>query len=280
MAGATWRTGAGTASPQPRKPSSLPPSGPDRDLLAYIVRHGMVSPAQLAARHGVTGAAGLGPLREAGLVAVDAVLVGRPPVVRATPRGARTSGCDLRPVSLDLARVAHSLALVDLSEELLAAHPGSSWTTERELRRDRMREARRRGRWDPQRRVPDGLLRLPGGRRIAIELDLTPKRSARLDLLAGAYAVDPDADAVWWYLPSARAVARMRGLVEERGLEGFIDPRHGPAPRSAAPFRNARRPCDDHAPCPARVRDPSSRAPLRQPPSPIRRPPSGLASTP
>jgi hypothetical protein len=117
------------------------------------------------------------------------------------------------------------VALVDLSEELLAAHPGSAWTTERELRRDRMRSARAGGRWERQRRVPDGLLRLAGGTRVAVELDLTPKRSARLDLLAGAYAVDRDVDTVWWYLPSEAAVSRTRMLVAARGLEHLIEPR-------------------------------------------------------
>jgi len=153
------------------------------------------------------------------------VLAALPAVVRATPRGARLAGCDLAPASLDLARVHHNLALVDLSEELLVTHPGSAWTTERELRRDRMRAARTGGAWERQRRVPDGLLRLDGGERVAVELDLTPKRSARLDLLAGAYAVDRDVDTVWWYLPSQVAVSRLSALVAARGLEHLIEPR-------------------------------------------------------
>ena len=170
-------------------------------------------------------------LEAAGLLTIERVLLALPEVVRATPRGARLSGADLPAASLDLSRIRHNLALVDLSEELLAAHPASTWTTERELRRDRMRAARAAGGWERQRRVPDGLLRLENGHRIAVELDLTPKRSTRLDLLAGAYAVDREVDSVWWYLPSGRAVARMRTLVAERGLEQMIEPRlHDPGP--------------------------------------------------
>ena len=200
----------------------------DLEVLRFAVRHGMVTPEQLAARFFTSTPSALRRLRalEAiGLLVRDRVLVAAPPVVRATPAGTRLSGCDLAPASLELARIAHNLALVDLSEELLAAHPGSAWTTERELRRDRMRAARAGGRWERQRRVPDGLLQLAAGTRIAIELDLTPKRSARLDLLAGAYAVDREVDTVWWYQPSAVAVSRMRTLVAERGLEHLIEPR-------------------------------------------------------
>jgi len=200
----------------------------DLEVLAYAVRHGMVTPGQLGNRFFSSRPAArraLHDLETAGLLVSDRVLAELPAVVRATPRGARLAGCDLAPASLDLARIRHNLALVDLSEELLAAHPGSSWTTERELRRDRMRTARAGGAWERQRRVPDGLLRLHGGQRVAIELDLTPKRSARLDLLAGAYAVDRDVDTVWWYLPSEVAVARMGALVAERGLEHLIEPR-------------------------------------------------------
>jgi len=204
------------------------PSALDRELLGYVARHGMVTPEQLASRHNLCVAVvrqQLRALEEAGLLLCASVLVGIPEVVRATRAGTRLAGCDLAPASLDLARIRHSLALVDLSEELLGAHPGSVWTTERELRRDRMRAARAGDGWERRRRVPDGLLRLAGGTRVAVELDLTPKRSARLDLLAGAYAVDREVDAVWWFLPSDFACSRMRTLVEERGLEHLIHPR-------------------------------------------------------
>ncbi len=214
------------AAPAP-PPRGLRLAPRDLDILRFAVRHGMVSDDQLTTRFFTGPAPGrrLRALEAAGLLVRDPVLTTLPAVVRATPRGTRLAGCDLAPASLDLARIRHNLALVDLSEELLATHPGSAWTTERELRRDRMRSARRGGAWERQRRVPDGLLRLESGTRVAVELDLTPKRSARLDLLAGAYAVDRDVDTVWWYLPSAVAVSRLGVLVSERGLEHLIEPR-------------------------------------------------------
>jgi DNA-binding MarR family transcriptional regulator len=120
----------------------------DLEVLRFSVRHGMVTPGQLATRFFTSTPSALRRLRlleDAGLLARDRVLVALPPVVRATPAGTRLAGCDLAPASLELARIRHNLTLVDLSEELLAAHPGSAWTTERELRRDRMRAARAGG---------------------------------------------------------------------------------------------------------------------------------------
>ncbi|HYA01240.1 MAG TPA: hypothetical protein VEK76_12970 [Candidatus Binatia bacterium] len=217
-----------TGSPllEPRR--EVPAGARDLEVLRFVARHGMVSPDQLRAgffRSAATAGQHLHALAASGLITRQRVVVDLPEVIRATPRGTRLSGCDLPPANLDLARIRHSLALVDLALELLAAHPGGRWTTERELRRDRMRAARARGRWEPLRRVPDGLLELSDGRRVAVELDLTPKRSTRLDLLAGAYAVDPDVDVVWWYLPSRRAAHRMLRVVTERGLEHLIEPR-------------------------------------------------------
>ncbi len=209
-------------------PRGLRLAARDLEVLRFTVRHGVVLADQLSTRF-FTGAAAanrrLRALEAAGLLLRDPVLTALPALLRATPRGARLAGCDLAAASLDLARVHHNLALVDLSEELLATHPGSIWTTERELRRDRMRAARTGGAWERQQRVPDGLLRLGDGERAAVELDLTPKRSARLDLLAGAYAVDRDVDVVWWYLPSQVAVARLSAVVAARGLEHLIEPR-------------------------------------------------------
>ena len=118
----------------------------------------------------------------------------------------------------------HNLSVVDLSERLLRDYPESAWITERELRRDRMRDAH----GDPaerQRRTPDGLLILTDGRRVAIELDLTAKRTRQLDQLARAYALERELACVWWYLPSETAAARMRSVVATLRLDRLIEPR-------------------------------------------------------
>ena len=199
----------------------------DEELVRWVARHGLVSAEQVGRRFFPSMWAAWRRLRRleaAGLVRREPAFRDLPYVVRVTAAGARLAECDVLPARLDPGLLRHALAVVDLSDELLAGNPGSRWTTERELRRDRMRAARD----DPQerqRRTPDGLLALADGRRVAVELDLTPKRTRKLEQLADAYALDPAVDSVWWFLPSATAAGRMRELVAERGLEHLIDPR-------------------------------------------------------
>jgi hypothetical protein len=226
----------GRAGPAtPRLSSWLAVTTRDVELLRWTVRHGAVSAEQAGRRFFPSMWAAWRRLRRleaAGLLRREPGFAGLPFVVRVTARGARLADCDLGPAPLDYGRLRHGLAVVDLSERLLALHPGSSWTTERELRRDRMRAARADASVR-QRRTPDGLLVLADGQRAAVELDLTPKRSGRLDLLAAAYALDPDVDSVWWFLPSATAAERMRRVVTDRGLEHLIAVQPSPAGAAA-----------------------------------------------
>lgn len=199
----------------------------DRELVAWVTRHGMVTADQICRRFFGTirvTRRRLRRLEQAGLIRRDPAWHGLPLVVRTTHRGTELADVDLGPASLDYAQLHHQLAIIDLSEELLAAHPGTAWETEREVRRDRIRAAR----VDPLalgRRIPDGLLVFPDRHRIAVELNRTPKRSRRLDTLVASYALDRDVTAVWWYLPSQTAVTRMRDVVQNRGLEHLIEPR-------------------------------------------------------
>ena len=224
-------------TPSPTPPKLLARSAPparrlsltprDEDLVRWVARHGLVSADQVGRRFFPSMWAAWRRLRRleaAGLLRREPAFRDLPFVVRATGAGARLAACDVLPARLDAGLLRHALAVVDLSEELLASTPGAQWVTERELRRDRMRAART----DPkerQRRTPDGLLVLSGGRRVAVELDLTPKRTRKLEQLADAYALDPDVECVWWFLPSTAAAARMRELVSERGLEHLIEVR-------------------------------------------------------
>lgn len=224
-----------TPSPRPLRLAALTGRGDrrlaltarDEELVRWVARHGLVTADQVGRRFFPSMWAAwrrLRRLQAAGLVRREPAFRDLPFIVHVTGAGARLAACDVLPARLDPGLLRHALAVVDLSEELLAQHAGAVWTTERELRRDRMRAARE----DPaerQRRTPDGLLMLADGQRVAVELDLTPKRSRKLEDLADAYAVDPAVDVVWWYLPSAAAAARMRELVNERALEHLIEPR-------------------------------------------------------
>ncbi|MGH2764939.1 MAG: hypothetical protein ACRDKA_03340 [Actinomycetota bacterium] len=79
--------------------------------------------------------------------------------------------------------------------------PARGWTSERQLRFEAPSEEHRR-------QVPDGVVELPDGGRVAVEVELTEKASSRypeiLDRLLRAYP------AVWYFCraPSAPAIER------------------------------------------------------------------------
>src|SRR5713101_6459930 len=171
--------GGAVAGRRRRLPSRQGPQVTDRDveILGWIGRHGVVTPAQVA-RHFFTrddGTVGLWAayrrlrkLEELKLIRQDRTFWREANVLRLTGAGARLADIDVGPAKLVLAEVRHTLAVVDLVEALLANSPkGTELRTERELRIERRREltdgARRPGRG----RVPDALLIQPQGDKVA-----------------------------------------------------------------------------------------------------------------
>jgi len=201
----------------------------DVEILRWMTRHGVVT-AELVGRrffwrpkvkqYGKWAAyRRLGALSKLGLVLSDKPFAHEPAVLRVTREGARIADVGLRPAPLVLSELKHSLALVWLSEYLLAKHPGSELTTERELRAQRHHELAEGTRETEQGRTPDALLRVPakGGAKsamqtIAVELDLTRKDRRALERMIGQYDHEK-VDAVWWYVTPGR-VERTREVVK------------------------------------------------------------------
>src|SRR5436190_8478207 len=108
-----------------RLPARRGPQLTDRDveILAWIGRHGVVTPAQVA-RHFFTrddGSVGqwaayrrLRKLEELGLTREDRTFWREPNVLRLTTAGARLADIDVGPARLVLGELRHTLALVDL----------------------------------------------------------------------------------------------------------------------------------------------------------------------
>jgi hypothetical protein len=125
----------------------------------------------------------------------------------------------------------HKLTMPRLARALLAAHPGSSWTTERELRRDAMEATR-----DPitgtvtrgWRHIPDGVVRLPDGRRVAVELELSQKGVAEYGRVLRGFAFGltlPDGERVRhcrWYSDRPAILRRLRGVVAAKRLGDVV----------------------------------------------------------
>jgi hypothetical protein len=198
----------------------------DREILAYLTRHGVSTPDQVGRRFFKSQWACYRRLRK--LEGIRLLVKRRtwwqqPNVLTPTSLGTALSQVDLPPVPrLVLARLEHDLAVVDLSELILGHNKGASWLTERELRRDAARELQRRGMAQRQvmpPRSPDGMLVLSDGRRIAIELDLTGKTSIVYQRILSAYVAKSGLAQVWWFSPSARVRERLSQLIRDSKVE-------------------------------------------------------------
>jgi hypothetical protein len=157
-------------------------------------------------------------LRELGLVLSDKPFADRPAALRVTREGARIANVGLRPAPLVVSELRHSLAVVWLTEYLLAENAGAELTTERQLRAERYRELRDGTRQAEQGRTPDALLRIPtkgAGAQdvmtIAVELDLSRKDRRAMERMVRQYDREK-VDRVWWYVTPAR-LERTRALV-------------------------------------------------------------------
>jgi hypothetical protein len=197
----------------------------DMEMLRFATRHGVCTAEQLSRRFFSSDSAcwrRLRALENLGLLQRHRTWWQAPRVVMTTPLGTQLANVDLPPARLNLPELEHSLALVDLSEDLLAANPGAQWITERELRRDAIRRHRLDGMAARAVRVrtPDGVIVLEG-KRLAVELDLTPKRTEQYEQLLRAYAADRDVEGLWWFARSAAVCDRVTKLIERYQLTNF-----------------------------------------------------------
>lgn len=202
----------------------------DDEILRWMARHGVVT-AELIGRRFFwrTDRNGYGrwaayrrlrALRDLGLILSDKPFAHAPAVLRVTREGARIADVGIRSAPLVVSQLLHSIAVVWLTEYLLAENAGAELTTERELRAQRYREQREGTRDTEQGRVPDALLRVPtngpgaqGVVTVAVELDLTRKDRRAMERMVRQYDYET-VDRVWWYVTPAR-LERTRALVRE-----------------------------------------------------------------
>ncbi len=217
-----------------RLPRLSGPQVTDRDLemLTWIALHGIVTPDQVA-RHFFLRESGevgrwaayrrLRKLTELGLIRRDPTFWKQASVIRVTGAGSRLANVGVAPAKLVMAEVSHSLAVVDLLEQLRPIAPrGSVITTERELRIQRRRDLAANPRLKGRGRIPDAVLTW-GRQQVAIELDRTSKRSFDYERILRAYMQEPF-DKVWWYVRPAVA-ERLRAIVRQQGVTDLVEVR-------------------------------------------------------
>lgn len=209
------RAGPGPAASQPEVTAR------DVEVLTWIGRYGIVTAAQVAKRHfsresGVTGSRAarnrLTRLESLGLIRRNIPYARHPGVLRLTPAGAELADAHIAPAGWVPAEIAHSLAVLDLMELLVAEHSGATVRTEREIRVARGASGRGRD-LGSEGRIPDGELLMRSGKVVAVELDLTPKPSPDIARIIRSY-LRSDYDAVWWFVRPG-VIQRIKGLVRE-----------------------------------------------------------------
>lgn len=231
---------AGGKPPASRRKRSPVLTSRDGEIVRWITQHGVVSPGQVRQRFfaGATdGAAAaakrLRTLEELGVLRRDRTpYPSAPVVVRATASGARMADVGLRPARLVPAEVTHALTLVDLVEDLAARYPEGQLVTEREDRAERWRQRTEGSRRSSIGRTPDGILTFPDGR-VAIELDLTPKRTRDVEAVIRAYSLE-DFRQVLWFCRSERVASRVAEIVRAVHADDYITVGVWPEPDNRA----------------------------------------------
>jgi hypothetical protein len=207
----------------------------DVAILGDLTRSAALTLAQLTRRHfgaASTAAHRLEALEDAGHLVHRRPWYRGPGVYTVTPDGARLAGVGLPAARWTLHALAHRLAVADLADALLAAHPGSRWVTERELRRDGLATVRDRrdGRLlagAPH--APDGALVLPNGADgggdgdvVAVELELTAKPAAEHARILRWYAAQLATRRVVWFVATATLRRRLEGAIARERLDDVV----------------------------------------------------------
>ena len=202
----------------------------DIEILQWVGRHGLVTPDQLGRKFFWRDGDKVGQraaydrirkLAELGLLERLPTFYRQPQVLRVTRVGANLGNNDVGPANLVLSDVTHAIALVDLTEHLLKTNKGSTLETEREFRARRLRAIRERNQQLGKGRIPDAVLTLAKGDVVAIELDLTPKRSRDIERIVRSFMYEHVKN-VWWFCTSKEIADRVREVVRQRRADDFI----------------------------------------------------------
>jgi hypothetical protein len=199
----------------------------DLSILRDVVRFGALTVEQIGRRHlssVLTAYGRLKALADSGYVRGERVFYRRPVAYVASRAGALAAGTDLPPARAAPSMLRHHLLVADLADCLAGTNIGAVWLTERELRTELMSRARdrRTGRLvGGVPHVPDGCLVLPDRRRVAIELECSPKWGNRYGVVLRFYA-GGEYDAMRWFVEGASLRKRLTDLVERELLDDLI----------------------------------------------------------
>jgi hypothetical protein len=133
-------------------------------------------------------------------------------VYMVTERGLAEADAAFARARIRPATLMHHLTVAEVAIALTAA-TGGVWVTERELRR----EAGQRFGVGYLGHVPDGVLVLPDGRKVAVELENTSKTPRRLQKILRDYLRRTDYAEVWFVCRTTRQADKVRQAA--RGMD-------------------------------------------------------------
>ena len=136
------------------------------------------------------------------------VLFGQAGIYRCSLRGLEEIEAELGRFPIRLQTLPHNLAVADIAAALLERHPGSKWTTERELRR----EAGQKFGVGLNIHIPDGVLILNNNKEIAVEVELTAKTKATLSKVLREYLRKSEYCEVWFICRTKQQAERYKKL--------------------------------------------------------------------
>jgi DNA-binding MarR family transcriptional regulator len=222
----------------------------ERDLavLELAAEHRAVQSAQIARLLAVSEGAArarLARLAAAGLLRAARPYDRQPRIHQITAAGLRATGSALAPPRLGLALLRHDLGLGWLwpaardgafgplrelySERAIRSReggPGASAPPDASAPSVAERLAVRAGGYGPRggRRLhhPDLVFLSAGGRRVAVELELSSKGGARLERIIARYAADPAYDLVIYLTDEPRIAERVRAAARRAGCADLV----------------------------------------------------------
>jgi hypothetical protein len=199
------------------RPGAAPLTPTEHAALRDVARFGLLGAAHLESWHfGAATPSRLAALTQRGYLRVVRPRYAGRDVYLITAAGVRAAGGDLRPAAFIPALATHHLAVADVAAVLLRQYPGSSWITERELRR--LAEGAPGQRTHPG-HPPDGALRL-NGQTLAVEVELTAKGPGSYRRILSWYAAALEYAAVVWFCAESALRRRLVALIEAEGLQG------------------------------------------------------------
>ena len=213
----------------------------DLELLEFLAEHRLALPDHAAALLGRavdTARMRLTRLVKMGYVREERVFHGHPPMHLITRTGLRAVGRTLKPPKLDVREYQHDVGVAWL---WIAARRGTFGPVREVIAERRMRSqdgARdgdgssapllgvRLGGVGPRGRervhYPDLLLTTAGGRRIALELELSPKGRTRLEAILAGYAADPRIGGVVYLVEDAAVARTVRDAARRVGVSSLV----------------------------------------------------------